>query len=377
MNKLFIFYFFIMSAIMSALPAEATTYFNPPVNTLMNGTTANASDVNGNFTGIISDGNTATTNMLAQIAGYTTGVPVGAVAAFNLMSCPTGWQEADGTNGSPDLRGKYIRGYGTGLGGTSAALGTYVLDSFQDHAHNEAGSFNGAYGGITTHPRTAGSLDFGVTSFSVNGGGSTGGISSGPAGGSIETRPISYVFNYCYQNGGSGGGAGSNPFSQPPVILPATTVPSATSLMTNYNRIISDGNTAFAAFQTAINAATGASAPSGVVVPFNLASCPSGWKASDGTSGTVDMRGSFARVLQQSGGTLGQFVAESEQNHTMYYGGITLGSGAGTSTHAYTIGGIYPYTSISSFDGIGDSTSGRPGTETVPKHVPLLYCQKS
>jgi len=30
--------------------------------------------------------------------------------SFNLASCPSGWIEADGTNGTPDLRGAFIRG---------------------------------------------------------------------------------------------------------------------------------------------------------------------------------------------------------------------------------------------------------------------------
>lgn len=36
-------------------------------------------------------------------------VPPGAIMAFNLASCPTGWIAADGTSGTPDLRGEFIR----------------------------------------------------------------------------------------------------------------------------------------------------------------------------------------------------------------------------------------------------------------------------
>lgn len=36
-------------------------------------------------------------------------VPPGAVMAFNLSACPTGWSIANGTGGTPDLRGEFIR----------------------------------------------------------------------------------------------------------------------------------------------------------------------------------------------------------------------------------------------------------------------------
>jgi len=70
------------------------------------------------------------------------GVPAGAIMAFNQASCPTGWTLADGTSGTPDLRGIFIRGSGTSgvlkmANGTnfSAGFGTYGNDSFQGHLH--------------------------------------------------------------------------------------------------------------------------------------------------------------------------------------------------------------------------------------------------
>lgn len=41
-------------------------------------------------------------------------VPIGAVMAFNLASCPNGWTIADGAGGRPDLRGEFIRGLDSG-----------------------------------------------------------------------------------------------------------------------------------------------------------------------------------------------------------------------------------------------------------------------
>jgi len=36
-------------------------------------------------------------------------VPTGFIGAFNLSACPTGWAAADGSNGTPDLRGEFLR----------------------------------------------------------------------------------------------------------------------------------------------------------------------------------------------------------------------------------------------------------------------------
>lgn len=72
-----------------------------------------------------------------QIAG-----PEGEVSAFHLSDCPDGWTIADGTNGAPDLRGRFIRGLDN-MGGTAAgvdpesgrALGSEQDDRFQGHWH--------------------------------------------------------------------------------------------------------------------------------------------------------------------------------------------------------------------------------------------------
>ncbi len=69
--------------------------------------------------------------------------PEGAVMAFYLTSCPEGWAAADGTNGTPNLRGLFIRGRddaGTGPAGNdpggSRTIGNLQLDAFQGHRMN-------------------------------------------------------------------------------------------------------------------------------------------------------------------------------------------------------------------------------------------------
>jgi hypothetical protein len=68
--------------------------------------------------------------------------------AFNLTTCPSGWVPADGTNGTVDLRGVFVRGMESFNGGAtasttadpdragSATLGSYQSDTFQSHVHD-------------------------------------------------------------------------------------------------------------------------------------------------------------------------------------------------------------------------------------------------
>ena len=69
--------------------------------------------------------------------------PEGEVSAFYLADCPEGWAVADGTNGTPDLRGRFIRGMDNmGVGAANVdpqsairTLGHEQLDAFQSHLH--------------------------------------------------------------------------------------------------------------------------------------------------------------------------------------------------------------------------------------------------
>lgn len=80
----------------------------------------------------------------AQInQNFAIAAPEGAVMAFYLTSCPDGWAPADGTNGTPDLRGQFIRGrddVGTGPAGMDPsgvrAIGNMQADAFQGHRHS-------------------------------------------------------------------------------------------------------------------------------------------------------------------------------------------------------------------------------------------------
>jgi len=79
-----------------------------------------------------------------EIAGA---IPSGGILAFNLASCPIGWDPADGDGGRPDLRGQFIRGindFGSAAGVRTdgnedpdglRALGVFQQDAFQGHWH--------------------------------------------------------------------------------------------------------------------------------------------------------------------------------------------------------------------------------------------------
>lgn len=50
-------------------------------------------------------------------------LPTGSIIMWNGSTAPTGWLLCDGTNGTPDLRGKFVLGSGNGTGLTSRKLG--------------------------------------------------------------------------------------------------------------------------------------------------------------------------------------------------------------------------------------------------------------
>lgn len=111
------------------------------------------------------------------------------------------------------------------------------------------------------------------------------------------------------------------------------------------------------------------SMPSGAVMAFNLDSCPDGWTPADGTSGTVDMRGAFARGIngdengRDVARELGSYQEDEFKSHTHLVRSV-LGSEGGNNA-----GG--PAHSI--VNRISDATGG---AETRPKNIALLYCMR-
>lgn len=74
---------------------------------------------------------------------YVGGETPGLYGYFNANSCPTGWTLADGTSGTLDMRGEFIRTWDRGRGIDSGrALGSFQGESFKQHTHT--GNTDGA-----------------------------------------------------------------------------------------------------------------------------------------------------------------------------------------------------------------------------------------
>ncbi|MFH1583364.1 MAG: hypothetical protein ABIB72_03545 [Candidatus Falkowbacteria bacterium] len=113
-----------------------------------------------------------------------TALPPKAISAFFLSSCPTGWILADGANGTPDLRGAFVRGmYGDQNGRDVARpLGNYQEDNFKSHTHTELHAVSGQT--FTSSDNWADTRSGEATTNT----GATGGT---------ETRPKNVVLIYC------------------------------------------------------------------------------------------------------------------------------------------------------------------------------------
>jgi microcystin-dependent protein len=70
-------------------------------------------------------------------------VQPGTIVAFNSVNAPTGWLICDGSNGTPDLRGRFIMQRGSGAGLTTRTFGqsggtethTLITDEIPSHTH--------------------------------------------------------------------------------------------------------------------------------------------------------------------------------------------------------------------------------------------------
>ena len=91
----------------------------------------------------------------------------GIIVAFNGINIPAGWQICDGTNNTPDLRGRFILSSGSGtdlsirlindIGGSETH--TLNIDEIPGHTHSGTTSSNGAH----IHSTNANGTDIGLT----------------------------------------------------------------------------------------------------------------------------------------------------------------------------------------------------------------------
>jgi hypothetical protein len=135
-------------------------------------------------------------------------VPSGMIAAFYLGAgtCPSGWLLANGSNGTPDLRGMFVRGAGTNGSYTNsngaayaATYGAEQTDQMQGHKHNfldtisQAAESRSNTVGSTANLSAGGSANLNSVYIDVP-------ISDGTNGTprtGAETRPANYALTYC------------------------------------------------------------------------------------------------------------------------------------------------------------------------------------
>jgi len=120
--------------------------------------------------------------------------------AFNLSSCPSWWSEANGTGGTPDLRGEFVRWLDNGRWvDTGRTLASSQWDSIRDIT----GSF-AVYGWVISHN---GAFSHGGVNLSNGSANSPNGIytvdfSAADSGvpTSHENGPRNIAFLYCIKN---------------------------------------------------------------------------------------------------------------------------------------------------------------------------------
>ena len=67
-------------------------------------------------------------------------LPRGSIIAYNSSSAPSGWTLCDGSNSSPDLRNRFILGWGNRGIGTTGGAETVALGVHQMPQHNHSAS---------------------------------------------------------------------------------------------------------------------------------------------------------------------------------------------------------------------------------------------
>ena len=149
----------------------------------------------------IMDGVTATATEINLLAGKTTleTFPVGGIIMWSgtVAAIPTGWALCDGTNGTPNLTGKFVVHADADSGGTydvgdtgGADSVTLTTSQIPSHTHSYTDSYV-----LQSSLNPGIDIDFNSTTWNPNGSlnkttGSTGG------GGSHENRPPYYALAY-------------------------------------------------------------------------------------------------------------------------------------------------------------------------------------
>ncbi|TFG19314.1 MAG: hypothetical protein EU530_06645 [Promethearchaeota archaeon] len=291
--------------------------------------------------------------------------PVGLIVISTSGVIPSGWLRCDGTNGTPDLRGDFLMGSSTvGLTGGSLSH-NHIYTQVPYHTHSMNG-YGGSHTHTANHATTMVSADT-IWTFAYD----------------VAVATLSTSSTVHYTHGHSISGAGSS-----------TCYTNSQSHLPPYvsvDYIMSTQNSA--------------SLPEGVVALWDqtASTIPYGWVASDGTSGTIDLRSKFARGRSSeapgsTGGSLSHIHSYSSlpyhthasssvdayHTHQMYvYGGIAAGEETllGLGAPVYTAAASRTTSTTSYYhyhtlDSTGvTSTPSTQSASNYPPYLKLTYIQ--
>ena len=172
--------------------------------------------LNSNWTALDTLLGGVTQSEFALLSGQTSLVPAGVILLWSgsIASIPSGWNLCDGTNGTPDLRNRFVVAAGdTYAVGATGGADSVTLDASQmpAHTHTLSGSTNTT--GAHTHTVAAGNSSGGSniittgnarsndTSYTTSSAGDhshtfSGTTASTGGGGSHENRPPYYALAY-------------------------------------------------------------------------------------------------------------------------------------------------------------------------------------
>ena len=172
--------------------------------------------LNSNWTALDTLLGGVTQSEFALLSGQTSLVPAGVILLWSgsIASIPSGWNLCDGTNGTPDLRNRFIVGAGSTYAvGATGGADSVTLDASQmpAHTHTFSGSTNttGAHthtvaagnSGGADNIITTGNARSNDTSYTTSSAGDhshtfSGTTASTGGGGSHENRPPYYALAY-------------------------------------------------------------------------------------------------------------------------------------------------------------------------------------
>jgi len=240
--------------------------------------------------------------------------PVGIIGLYNDIAAhlPTGWQICDGSNGTPDLRSKYVRGAQTG---------------------NDAGTEGGAltHSHVLDHSHANGAYHYHSCYSSTNGGG----LDRNDGSGSDVSQGHRHYWNTDSNYANMAAYTGTTTMGE-------TVEPAHTKLHTAYK-------------------VSGAKTPTGLIGLFldDPTKIPPGWAVCDGTLGTPDLRDQHIKIAANDGE-----VGTTGGSNTHSHAAVSHSHGAG-SGHTHT-GTSDVHNHDRGIDGVGgDHTCRNPGQHSM------------